>query len=397
MEYRIAKGWRITGCIVGAALIITGIGFMGDALIDSNNKGRLAFAIIGILMALGGWLLIRSCINTKLTIEDDSITMQTGFGTRTLLLNEIKGYRRVEKQGLMLVPETEGSKPLKISDSLQQTKEIEAWLQSKYPDLDAVDYAEETNAILADETFGSSEEERQATLQSARQIAQVGNAVAFVTLFWTIIYPKPYELCILLLLLLPFVAFYITWKFKGLMRMDEIKKSAYPSVVSLILLPCLGLCIRALIDYNIYDHHNVWQPVIVIGVVITAVAAWLCNKALQLAKNRMLLNIGGLIIFFAYAYGATILMNGYQDTSKAQEYKVNVTGKHFTSGKSTTYYLELESWGKFTTGESFSVPHDLYNRVKEGDTVRVLLKQGKLNIPWFWITDDDTKIGVIRE
>ena len=102
-----------------------------------------------------------------------------------------------------------------------------------------------------------------------------------------------------------------------------------------------------------------------------------------------ILTIGGLsLLFFAYSYGVVIHYNCHYDESEAELYTAKVLNKRVSSGKLTTYYLELTSWGPQPEIDEVSVVNDLFNRIEVGDQVTVYLQKGKLEIPWFFVTND---------
>jgi hypothetical protein len=62
-----------------------------------------------------------------------------------------------------------------------------------------------------------------------------------------------------------------------------------------------------------------------------------------------------------------------------------VLAKRISSGKTTSYYLELGEWGPRDEVADVSVSNSTYKNVEIGEMVNVYLKKGKLNIPWFII------------
>ena len=60
-------------------------------------------------------------------------------------------------------------------------------------------------------------------------------------------------------------------------------------------------------------------------------------------------------------------------------------GRHFSSGKTTTYYLEAGAWGPRTIPEEVTVTEKLYEQTQPGDTVHAYLFPGQLGVPWFSI------------
>ncbi len=384
MEYRIAKGWRIFVIVFAIVFIIGGGALLLSPFIGDPRLPVFLF-ILGILLVAIGIYMYLDTIKTKLTIDDHSVNLQKAFSTRSLLLNEIKGYRLGEKDMLYIIPKEGTGKRMQLSGYLERRSELMAWLGQHYPDVDAIEYEEETKAILANETFGFTEAERENNLARAKKISVASYAIGVVVMFWAFIYPKPYEPLLILLLLLPWVAVFITWYFKGLMRFDARKKSAWPSISFIIYLPAFAVLIRCLADYHLYTPGAIWTPVIATALIATFISLQLCRKAVAEIKNKGAAIALAVLVAGCYSFGLIVFTNCYYDSYKSTVFDVEVTGKHINRGKSTTYYLQLAPWGRFTEDKDISVNKNLYNDVQEGQLVRIHLREGKWHIPWYFI------------
>jgi len=69
-----------------------------------------------------------------------------------------------------------------------------------------------------------------------------------------------------------------------------------------------------------------------------------------------------------------------QLTQVLQRYKIKAL---ISSGKSTTYYLELTPWGQQKDIEEVSVSKALYNKLEQNDKVNIYYMKGQFDIPWF--------------
>ena len=50
-----------------------------------------------------------------------------------------------------------------------------------------------------------------------------------------------------------------------------------------------------------------------------------------------------------------------------------------------TYYIEVAPWGHHYDKEEISISKDHYQDLEIGDTVKIDLKEGLFNIPWFYV------------
>jgi hypothetical protein len=148
----------------------------------------------------------------------------------------------------------------------------------------------------------------------------------------------------------------------------------------------MGLCLRALLDYNILDYSKVWAPSILIALIFIAIMA-IDNKEFKFKNAADYFVIIVFSIFmFGYGFGAVITMNCLYDKSKPETFNATVLNKRISSGKSTTYYLELSPWGKQKEIDEVSVSKGLYNRLDKDDKVNIYFMKGQFDIPWFRVT-----------
>jgi hypothetical protein len=89
-----------------------------------------------------------------------------------------------------------------------------------------------------------------------------------------------------------------------------------------------------------------------------------------------------IIASLAFGFGSVLFYNCYYDNSIPVENHVAVISKRISSGKTTTYYLSVTSWGNRAAGDELTVSKKQYNKTSEGDSVTVYLSKGKLGIPW---------------
>ncbi len=174
--------------------------------------------------------------------------------------------------------------------------------------------------------------------------------------------------------------------YKGLIRIDEKKGSAYPTIFFAILMTSCGLFLRALLDYDIFDYSNIWTPSVIIGVVMITIVVF-GTKEFKFQKAKDYFSVLSLtIFFFGFGYGSIVTLNCMYDESIPQTFQSQVIEKRISSGKRTTYYLELSAWGTQTESDDVSVSEELYESLELDDNVNIYLKKGLFEIPWFMIT-----------
>jgi hypothetical protein len=84
-----------------------------------------------------------------------------------------------------------------------------------------------------------------------------------------------------------------------------------------------------------------------------------------------------------YAYGFIITTNSVFDTAQPEYYKAKILDKRISSGKSTSYYFELSSWGPQSQNDEVMVNRELYNEKEVGDSALIYFSEGFYKIPYF--------------
>lgn len=388
-EYKMSKGWAIFIYITAPILI----GLFGWLLImplvtGSENElktfwllgplsiGMIAFMVIGLI----------DTVKAKFVIDSDKIYTISTFTTRELNFNEIKGFRITDKY-IFIESNNVNKKKIRVSTYFGKIKEIEEWLSANYSDLDIVQANQEKEEILGTEEFGWTSEQREEKLIKAHRTAKILNWTGGLIGVWTIFLSNPYEFAIIASIVFPIICVIILKYSNGLIRIDERKGTAYPTIFWAIFAASMGLCLRGLLDYNIFDHSRIWIPSLLVALTFIAVLT-IRNEEFKFNKAKDYITILGFSIFmFGYGYGATITLNCMYDNSEPETFNATILSKRISSGKSTTYHLELTPWGNQKEIDEVSVSKDLYNRLDKNDKVTIYFMNGLFDIPWFEVTD----------
>jgi hypothetical protein len=322
----------------------------------------------------------------RFIIEDDAVRLIGAISKNQLNLQDIKGYT-VNDNYILIEPHTKDRKRIKVSTYVSKKEEIIEWLAARYPNLDALNILQEEQEILSNEELGFSVEQREEKLSNARKTAKILNWTGGLVGIWTLLWPQPYEYAILASIITPLISI-VTFKFfRGLIRIDQKNNSSYPSIFWSLFGPCLAICIRVLLDYNIFDYHNIWFPSIgiTVGLMFLLISG---NNEFNFKQPMQFLNLLGIALFiFAYSYGSVVSLNCQYDKSEPEIFSAKITNKRVSSGKTTTYHFELEQWGPQEETDEVNVSKELYDRLNKNDSVYVFLKKGKFEIPWLIVTD----------
>ena len=382
--YRVSTGYAGFFYFLGGIAIAAGsLGTWYFATGHEMTSARQAVIMAGLcfLFVLLGIFLIASIFRSTVTLRADAIVVQGMFSSRTLLRSEIAGRRILPTQyvrTLVLIPRSSHHKNLKLALALRTDAAFDAWF-ADIPDFDAKEVAESQADLNADPDLGFHSEDRKQRVAHAKQTAKVLNVIAWIALLWGFVAPRPYLLVISVLAALPIVSVVLLVRSRGIYQIEGRRNDARPSLAVPFIFPGMVLVARTLQDIHLLEWTSILVAAIVCALLLLLVVS-ACDRAI---RKRPWTAVVILVFGAFYGWGLIAQANALLDTSPARVFQVAVTGKHMSSGKTTTYYLRLEPWGPKTTSEDVTVPSPLYHYADVGVTVCVDLYPGALRIPWY--------------
>ncbi len=344
----------------------------------------MALFMVGIslsMIALFGWGLVET-YRGKVVLAEDRITIVEAFKTKELLFSQIQGYK-TDQNYLRLVPVDKKLPTLKISTYTGKFNELSLFLRESFPDLDATEYAAQERAILESEDFGRTAEEREQKLAEVRRVANLLNFSALGVALWTLVMARPYELMIALCLAVPLLVLLALWIYKGLIRINEPKNSAYPGLTTALGMAAGALFLRALLDFELLEYGKLWTPVAGLALLLAVLLVRSTTEFSFAKASDYFVVLGVTLLMAGYAYGGCVILNCLYDPSTPQVYRAEVLKKRISRGKVTTYYFTLSAWGPRTESKDVSVSEELYERIEEGKPVSIYVGKGLLEVPWF--------------
>jgi hypothetical protein len=240
---------------------------------------------------------------------------------------------------------------------------------------------------LQDDELGRTSSEREEKLNKARKAAQILNTGGGATALWLFLHPQPYQWAIIAGLVVPILATIALWLHSGVIRLDEKRNSAYPSLAIAVIGPAASLLLRVLLDFDILDYTPLWPQAAAVAFV--AVIALLIGSRDFIFRNDSLVSLLPTILIGAALYGfaGTLSYNCAFDEGTATRYEAKVLDKRMSGGKTTTYYLKVTPWGPHPTSEDVTITQDYYERVEAGDSVEIYAMPGRLGVPWFMVAE----------
>jgi hypothetical protein len=378
----VASKWMVS--ILGLVLVSLGSSGAIYFLILDDGRAPAGWAILVALcggFALLGIYLLAAAVFYRVILQADSIQVFEIYRRRDLARGEIEGRSHFANaqgpSGWVMVPKAGFGGKIKLSMFLKTDKDFLAWIHS-LPDLDLgkkrAAEQEKTEAIAALKQRGFS----QLTIQRLRRAASGLNWVVYGLGLASFFMRDPDHVLTWALVALPWVAILLVAHFAPYYRFGGPRNSPLPDLSLLLIIPGLFLTLRALQGIAPVGWEGPLLLTVFGSAILVGLAFW-CGPWLKKHPGTTVLL---LILCCGYGYGAGIQANALLDQSTPKTYRVIITGKNVSHGKSTSYHLKLAQWGPNVNGQDLMVSYSQYAAAKPGDTVCMLLRSGALRVAW---------------
>ncbi|MDO5104803.1 hypothetical protein [Capnocytophaga sp.] len=209
-----------------------------------------------------------------------------------------------------------------------------------------------------------------------------------VLAIWFLIYPKPYDILMGVLLVIPIAGIIINGLQKpsiaSLVEVTKDKEGVNKyDVADFIDIAAWIILIRVLLDYEFESFYSLLLPGAVAFVLMLLILLLTHRLIVQSTKNKWWIYISIIFNVFLYSYAGTYAINCTYDYSKPEIYKNEVLDKHTSRRRrgGTTYYVTVKPWGNHYEKEDISVSMQEYQKLQIGDEVEIAVKKGVFNIP----------------
>jgi hypothetical protein len=352
-----------------------------DAILSHGNL-LVWIAINLVSFFLFGYGII-AIYRGKIVLTSDAIIEYEAFGTKTLLLTDVKGFR-VRGTKVILISKDRSKSKMVLGDLsyIINGMELAKFLTDRFKDLDESDYNMEVSEALNNPAIGDSVPDREGRIKAVRRVVRFFNLGGVAVMIWLLIPTSYYYLPIILGLLYPLIVLaYFFARQQIVALLDTGKQSVHPNLTMALYLSVGGVGLRLIIRYQALNATDCILPTAFLFVVLASLFVLLLRPSKARKSNLWT----GIFFCLVYSIGAVGMINCAFDESKPTEYKTRVLDHYITTGSSTTYYLKLDAWGPKKESEDESVPKSVYTQMKKGDWVTVYLKKGYLNIPWYFV------------
>jgi hypothetical protein len=370
----------------GAALFVLGaLACIGGAIAvfvvsspspTSGDIGEIAALLIfGALAAFGAW----SVWNSHAILRRDSLELHGAWRTRIIDRSDVIGIRDPQGRDNRSRLALKTGRPIPLEPYLIRHPAFRQWLGTPL-DLDEDELQRNREALESDPALGANLDDRRATLRRMTWVARVGTAIAWLVTGWTLFWPRPYEWAVGIALALPLIALALHVWSDRIFSLDVDKNDARPSLNNLYALPALAVAMRSAVDLAFVDGLDLLGAVAVAAALFAAILAVLDRRIVARRATWFPLAMFALV----YGYAAVTQADTLLDKATAVSYPVTVRGKHISGGKTTTYYLDVSSWGPGKTSGDISVTRSQYDTVGAGSHICMYVQPGWLHIAWYY-------------
>lgn len=236
--YPMSRGWMVFLLVfaVGAMAVGTiGLWFVAAEPHPRATNMAIVLSIFGLFIIFGMYVIL-TVFKSYIVLFADRIEVHGVHSTRVLRRDEILGRRFVQtrnSRNILLVPRGE-QRQLKIALLLQTDPAFWKWMNT-LPDLDAQDLKTSEEEIAGAPDGSSVHEDRLHGLAAGQRLARTLRIATFVVAGWGWLYPRPYNLVVTVLALLPWLAVMIAARSGGPFRINQRRNDAHPSLALAIL------------------------------------------------------------------------------------------------------------------------------------------------------------------
>ncbi len=258
----------------------------------------------------------------------------------------------------------------------------------KHPPFLIMEINQTNDDSIDNEIFGWTEEEKKEKIKNANKVAIIITILGFILGTWTIHFGFFPKITIITAIIFAILCLVVLKYYNGIIIINPNKEKGYPSINFAVAIISIAIFGRAMSNYDIYDYSNVWAPTIFIVVVYVFILLK-GNKEFNQKNIDDYKNILGLCFFlFFFSFGTVISLNCIFE--KSNEYKIyhaTIVSKSTPIEKMISYQFELTPWGNEKDTNKISVSSDIYYKSSPNDKVKIHLKKGLFDIPWFEVTD----------
>lgn len=373
------KAW-IRGLYLVLGFLVGAVGAVSAILGCSRPEPDASLIFLALAPSIIGGYLVLVAVRSRLVIDGSRIEVQYAVRRRSADRSEIVGFHKVSTRNgsyrrLFL---NNGQGPISVAQTFEEDGDLREWFQ-QLKDLDEAGREKLLDEISQTQELGATREERLGALKTAK-LWNIGlTVVAIAGAAGLNIGDADLRIPAAIVLgAIPLVLVYLVRREPLLCTVFKAKRDPRTDLLFPLLVSSFGLLLRC------RGIEFVSMKSLGVLIVFAALAGlWGFATAVSGSPQFLGASIGLLMFAGMYGYGLAALADTLPDHSAGVPYVASVTGKHRSSGRTTSYILELGPWGPVEGPNHVSVPYEMYGRTSVGDSVCLELHPGALHAAWY--------------
>ena len=214
-----------------------------------------------------------------------------------------------------------------------------------------------------------------------KKFSDILSAAGIATFLWLIIFPRPILLAVGVGVALPILGLLLYTFSKKHISISDAEYGTAPEVFTVIMAPSLALLIISIFRVDVIYDLKLWATIILTTILFSILVLY---KTRERKKEKLVIILLPVLIF-VYFFGAIITTNCCYDYHEPALYSVQALDKKYVKGNRTDEYtLTIARWnGKGPV--KASVSEEIYNGVKTGQDVWVVVSPGLWGIEWYYV------------
>lgn len=382
--YPVSLGWKIFFSVLLApiAVLCGWLALRQFYIHDWKNNLSIICFLLKSIATVFFWHTLIAAYKLRFEIYTDRIVNVGFFKTGELFFKEIDGFRILRgrnSNAIAFYPKNSDKNKIKTDLIFKNSDLLLKWANEKFINIDEDNYKKEMEIILHNNAIGTTEKQRAEGLDRAKKWVRIFNGISYTTTFWGIILPRPYNMVIWMLFLLPVISVIYLSVFAGLVKFSSWRKSAYPLVGGGFMTASLALCVRAAMDWNILNWQSFWIPF-----ALFFFCAFFAIMFFSPDNRRDIRSIAVICLCCSlFGFGSTISLNGILDSSSPTTFRTEIINKRISYNKGPHYYLKLSSGGPWTKEREVRVSEPKYKKHNIKDSINVNVFTGAFMISYF--------------
>lgn len=373
---KLGKFWWASGifsffvCLCGIGALVWVLLFSGKL---SSTSAIVFFVLMVIAVLLYAIYIIAAVLRTKLEVDKREIRVYKAFKIERIAINQIEGFCAEQGSKTAGVRLLCSSISMHIELIFEHRQAFLNWLGIQFENLDEKVQQEAMEQIKNDAKLGVDSEQRVKAVESGQQLVRYLIFSGLGLFYWGLIYPKPYELVIGLLLFVALLAFILP-NLNGIkVKWDGSDNDHFGKTFVLIIPAASVLGIRALNDWSILSWSAFWLP---FGISILCLLALyiISIKEAKLFSGATLING---VFFIGLSAGTVVVFNGILPQEPAKIYQTTI------ENKAKGLYVTLAPWPLQLESIEVEVSKKKHSAVEVGDVVNVRVYPGAFGMPYY--------------